>query len=308
MGELEQEKALVAEIENSDQKYLSELKTTISEQNAELEAFRADVAEGNAKLERLEEKLQELNLHKQEATSAIDQAQRLIHIQKNSTRAEVFRLKDELETLENLHLWRAVKVHPDLLEFVYASTYQVSIPCIKFKTLVERLDVRRLDNVTMKLKDAFPQLSDLMLRMARQIIICDTGSTNIRKVVQRLGDYWASCAQLRSQLKLVAIKYPLSVEITPPAQDGTSGFNTIATIIFPNVKAKAFVSFKFDLETFSSWPMSISATKCEVEVAYGPIERDTIFNAVMGRLGQATPAENHACLLDACIEAMDQYT
>jgi hypothetical protein len=111
MGELGQEKALVAEIENSDQKYLSELKVTISEQksvllfilfrnldltkrgSAELEAFRADVAEGNAKLERLEAKLQELDLHKQEATSAVDKAQRLIHIQKNSTRAEVFRLK-----------------------------------------------------------------------------------------------------------------------------------------------------------------------------------------------------------------------
>ena len=97
--------------------------------------------------------------------------------------------------------------------------------------------------------------------------------TPVSQVVQRLGDYWASCAQLRSQLKLVAIKYPLSVEIPPPAQDGTSGFNAIATIIFPNVKAKAFVSFKLDLDTFSSWPMSIRATKCEAEAAYGPIER-----------------------------------
>jgi hypothetical protein len=77
---------------------------------------------------------------------------------------------------------------------------------------------------------------------------------------------------LRSQLKLVAIKYPLSVEITPSAQDGTSGFNAVATIMFPGAKAKALVSFILDMETFSSWPMSIGATKCEVEVAYGPIE------------------------------------
>src|ERR1700691_320056 len=88
---------------------------------------------------------------------------------------------DELETLENLHLWRAVKVHPDLLEFVYASTYRFLIPCIKFKPVVEKLDVRRLD-VTMKLKDAFPQLSDLMLRMAKQIIIRDKDNKSIRKV------------------------------------------------------------------------------------------------------------------------------
>lgn len=34
MNELKQEKTLVAEIENSDQKYLSELKNTISEQKS----------------------------------------------------------------------------------------------------------------------------------------------------------------------------------------------------------------------------------------------------------------------------------
>lgn len=61
--------------------------------SAELEAFHADVAEGNAKLERLEEKLQELSAEKQEASTVIEEAERLIHIQKNSTNAEVFRLK-----------------------------------------------------------------------------------------------------------------------------------------------------------------------------------------------------------------------
>jgi hypothetical protein len=77
---------------------------------------------------------------------------------------------------------------------------------------------------------------------------------------------------LRSQLKLVAIKYPLSIEITQPAQTGTAGFKAIATIMLPNIEAKAFVSFILDTATFSSWPMSIGATKCEVEVVYGPIE------------------------------------
>jgi hypothetical protein len=84
-----------------------------------------------------------------------------------------------------------------------------------------------------------------------------------------------------------------------------SDFNATAMIIFLNIKAKVFVCFKLNLDTFSSWPMSISATKCKVEAAYGPI---IILNAVIGRLGQATPVDNHACLLDACIEAMAQYT
>jgi kinetochore protein Spc7/SPC105 len=51
-----------------------------------------------------------------------------------------------------------------------------------------------------------------------------------------------------------------------------SGFNAMATIIFPNIKAKAYISFCLDSETFSSWPMLIGATKCQVEVVYGPIQ------------------------------------
>jgi hypothetical protein len=70
----------------------------------------------------------------------------------------------------------------------------------------------------------------------------------------------------------VAIKYPLSIETTPLAQDSTPAFKATATVVFPNIKAKAYISFIFDLETFSSWPMSIASTKCEAKVAYGPIE------------------------------------
>lgn len=61
--------------------------------SAELETFRADVTEGNAKLERLQEKMQELAAQKQDANKAIEEGRRLIHIQKNSTRAELFKLK-----------------------------------------------------------------------------------------------------------------------------------------------------------------------------------------------------------------------
>lgn len=164
-----------------------------------MEAFRADVAEGNAKLDRLKDKLQELALQKQEANGAIEEAQRAIHVQKNSTRAEVFRLKgdirfvsveqiaaqfriDELASLEDLHLWRATKIQPDLLEFIYASTYKVSIPCLKFQPLVEQLDVKRLDSVKTKVKDAFPHLTDFMSRMATQRVAQVDGTPNARKV------------------------------------------------------------------------------------------------------------------------------
>lgn len=58
-----------------------------------LDEFRAEVAEANAKLERLEEKLRDLEIEKSETMTSIDASQRTLHIQKNSTQAEALRLK-----------------------------------------------------------------------------------------------------------------------------------------------------------------------------------------------------------------------
>lgn len=98
-----------------------------------------------------------------------------------------------------------------------------------------------------------------------------TSANAYPKIIQRLSDYWSSCTQLRGQLRLLAVKYPLGVTVLQ-AQNGMSGFKVTATIVFRNVKAKALVSFILDMQTFASWPMSIGATNCEVDVIYGPIE------------------------------------
>ncbi len=34
---------------------------------------------------------------------------------------------------------------------------------------------------------------------------------------------------------------------------------------------------------------------------------DAILSAILNRLSQVTPADSHGCLLDACIEATEQY-
>lgn len=51
------------------------------------------MSEAKAKLARLEEKQAEFEAQKQENSSAILQAERVIHIQKESTSAEVLKLK-----------------------------------------------------------------------------------------------------------------------------------------------------------------------------------------------------------------------
>ncbi|KAI0961141.1 hypothetical protein AcV7_000323 [Taiwanofungus camphoratus] len=306
ISELEQEQADIAEIENSDQDYLNELKTSIAEQNIELETFRADVSESRAKLQRLEEKLAEIESQKQEVSVAIAQAQHIAHIQQESTSAEVFRLKDELEALQELHLWRVAKITSGVVEVIYASRYQVSIPCIKYKPSLVKANVCRTKNARTRERDPFPQFTDLALQTARQLIIESSQETNIQKIMERLGDFWSSCAQVRSQLCFLAVKYPLSVEAVQNTKTASTELRARVTVLFPAMKGKAYISFILDLQTYSTWPISINSLRSEVEIAYGLIDQRNILNAVRSRLAQANYADNHGCLLDACIEATEQ--
>ncbi|KAG1834429.1 Spc7 kinetochore protein-domain-containing protein, partial [Suillus variegatus] len=301
LRELEQEQVDVAELENCDQDYLNELKATIQEQSIALEAFRADVDEGKAKLDRLQEKLEEIETQKLETTNAIQVAERQVQVQKNSTHVEVFRLKDELEALQNLHMLQVTKIVPELFEFRYASSYDVSIPCENFCPLVKEVSITRVQNAKLKYKDAFPALSPLMLKTASSLITRSDGNLSI---VERLGDYWSACSQLLAQLKLVAIKYPVSIT---HGEDDDSGFTATVTVMLPSKKAKALISFIFNTGTFSSWPISIQSMQCDVKVAYGPVQRDTLQEAILGRLRETTVADNYGCLLDACTVALDCY-
>ena len=111
MAELEKEEEEVAEIESCDQEYLNDLKTSLAVQryesalfgfvpgvtpcsfSTELDAYRADVSEAMAKLERLNMRSTELDEDQKEAQGAIAECERIIQIQNNSTKEEVFRLK-----------------------------------------------------------------------------------------------------------------------------------------------------------------------------------------------------------------------
>jgi hypothetical protein len=180
-------------------------------------------------------------------------------------------------------MWKATKVLPELFEFTYASSYCVSIPCINFRPVVADIQIKRAENAQAKHKEVSPLLSALVLRTANQLVtrhgaqgireVRISANTNLYavdrrrwQIVQRLGDYWSSCSQLQAQLKLVSIKFPLSIEETP------AGFSATATILFPNLKAKALISFILDTPIFSSWPVLIQSIRCDVKVAYGPIE------------------------------------
>ncbi|KAJ7169443.1 Spc7 kinetochore protein-domain-containing protein [Mycena filopes] len=301
MRELEQQQAEVAEIENSDQDYLNELKASIAEQNVEVEALQAEVAESNAQLQWLQERLDELELQKRQARSAIGDANRILHIQKNSTHAELFRLKEELTSLQDLHMFRATTVLPELFEYEYASQFRVTIPCRNFKPIPGKVEISRLQP-SRSLPDDFPVLSRYFLDHAGRQIPNGKGTTT-RKIVESLADYWSACSQVRAQLFQLTIKYPVEIEVLPSGQ----GFRAKASVLFPAAKAKAHVYFVFSPDAFSRWPITIGFLQHDVQIVYGSIEQSSISNVLSERLDQAGPADNYGCLLDACIGAQELY-
>ncbi|KAI0257325.1 Spc7 kinetochore protein-domain-containing protein [Lactifluus subvellereus] len=307
--EFEEEQRIAAEIENCDQEYLSELKATLSEQGAALDEFRAEVAEANAKLERLEEKLRDLEIEQSDTKASIEASQRTLHIQTNSTQAEAFRLKDELAALEDLHLWHISRVHADLFEFVYASRFHVHIPCVKFKPLKDQIRITKTKEMLLRFKDQFPRFTDLSIKVAQQRLASSFSNLSIKQIVQDLGDFWLGCAQLRTHFAFLSIKYPVSVDPHPPRSDGDlQGLVATATVLLPSVKAKLYVSFVLDTDTLWAWPTSIGNIDCKIEKAYGPdVDIENIRTAVLQRMSKSTPDDNHACFLDACIEATLEY-
>ncbi len=75
---------------------------------------------------------------------------------------------DELATLEQLHLWHTANVHADLFEFVYASRFNVHIPCLNFKPLKNRIRITKTKEMLSKVKDQFPRFTDLTIKVAQQ--------------------------------------------------------------------------------------------------------------------------------------------
>jgi len=306
MKENEKEAEEVADIEQCDQEYLMELKTSIAEQSSELDVFRTEVAETTAKLERLKERSAEIEAEQKEARDAISDCERIIQIQKNSTKEEVFQLKEKLDALQELHLWRATRIAPDMTQFTYAARYTVSIPCIRFKPVPSKVTISRLAPPLHKRRDPYPHLSDLTLHTAQARVSAMKGGITNRQILQFLSDFWTSVVQLRSQLDVLAVRYPVSVEAVEECGDTTPGFKAVTSVLFSKFKAKAFVKFIFDADTFSNWPMSLASTQCEVEVAYGHLDQQHIRGTVLQHLSQVNVENLHGCLLNACTDAVEQ--
>jgi kinetochore protein Spc7/SPC105 len=88
--------------------------------------------------------------------------------------------------------------------------------------------------------------------------------------VQTLGDFFLGISQIRTQLKLLSIKYPLDVSITPPLSNvGLVGIRATAMVLLPSVRGKVYVTFVFGGGVLVEWPGSVGMVGCEVSRGYG---------------------------------------
>jgi kinetochore protein Spc7/SPC105 len=177
---------------------------------------------------------------------------------------------DELEALQDLYMFKALRVTPDVFEYVLATQYQVTIPCNDFVPRNDLIGARYLPSAKAKFKDDYPRLTSFFVD-SLQHRIRHSRAVSIKQIVRTLADYYSSFAQIRTQLRHISIKYPVHIEVSAPNADRRT-FSLNVTLLFPSVKGKASISLIFDEHTCWQWPSAIGTLKWDTNVVYGPIK------------------------------------
>lgn len=70
----------------------------------------------------------------------------------------------------------------NLIEFVYASKYHVSLPCKNYKPVLQQATIMRTKQAKLKERDAFPHFTDLIIRTARSLLTESDEKLEIKQV------------------------------------------------------------------------------------------------------------------------------
>jgi hypothetical protein len=92
-------------------------------------------------------------------------------------------------------------------------------------------------------------------------------------VFLRLFRAQATFGQGTPNCAFLSIKYPVFVDPYSESSQGDDvhqGLVATATVLLPRVKAKLYVSFILDTDTFWGWPAAIGNVDCTIKKAYGP--------------------------------------
>ncbi|CAE6463533.1 unnamed protein product [Rhizoctonia solani] len=295
-AQLAAERAAVEAAKDCDPEIMSELKVGIAEQSAQIESYKTDIQSSTAKLEKLKAKLEEAETDKRTL-----QGQIRLHQDKLDAlhpTVEVVNLREEFEKLQRLHLWHAVKLEEKFIELRYDDHYRVQMECVAFKPIPSGCRILVIPPKG-KQTDEFPVLSELVLDLA-QAMIRQAINLNLKKVVRMLGRLWTSVSHLRCNLRLLAMKYPVTITRT----ECGFGFKATTRVRFPSAKGLAKITFVSEEQHIRDWGKQLNTLGVNVDVVFGNLDCNLLVDVIRERLSDAIIEESYGLLLDACADAI----
>lgn len=86
-------------------------------------------------------------------------------------------------------------------------------------------------------------------------------------MTQNVGQWWSSVQQLRSELRLLNLRYPTAYRV-----DETNTLHSSTAMVLPETRSKVKLNFSITTDMLSTWPFSVSALGVDIEVVYGNVE------------------------------------
>ena len=84
--------------------------------------------------------------------------------------------------------------------------------------------------------------------------------------VQRVGHLWTAAQRLRGEMRLLALRYPVTFE------ESTSSAKAILAVVFQSIKSKVDLSFDLTPELLARWPAALANVPVSAKTVYGPAE------------------------------------
>ncbi|KAG8763854.1 hypothetical protein FRC11_011002 [Ceratobasidium sp. 423] len=295
-AQLAAERAAVEAAKDCDPEIMSELKVGIAEQSAQIESYKADIQSSTVKLEKLKAKLEEAETDKQALQDQIRVHQGKLDALHPTV--EIVNLREEFEKIQRLHLWHAVKLEEKFIELCYDDHYRVQLQCVAFKPIPSGCRILVIPPKG-KQTDEFPVLSELVLDLA-QAIIRHATDLNLKKVVRMLGRLWTSVSHLRCNLRLLAMKYPVTIT----RADCGFGFRATTRVRFPGAKGLAKITFVAEEQHIRDWGKQLNTLGVQADVVFGKLDSNLLVDVIRERLSDAIIEESYGLLLDACADAV----
>ncbi|EIW69319.1 hypothetical protein TREMEDRAFT_71597 [Tremella mesenterica DSM 1558] len=320
--ELGKEREMVKAVAECDQEELADFRAAIAEQNIQIAGFTTELSDGQIKLGTLTTKLDELRDKKSELLMAITTARNMCD---RFTRSDVIRLRDEYDSLQHLHQWRIVHLSPSSLELTYDNEINLCFSAKDFHPDLSSINITLIDvgegkkasssGITLpyighgekkgprgrggiSMEGLFEVFLNSMESFKKE---CNT----LPLLIQRIGQLWSSIQRLRSELRLVNLRYPLSYTLSSTSLSPLLQVRTC--LVFPAMRSKVEVTFNLTGETVSGWPGSLANVEVDVETVYGSVEAASLKGVMKETLATVRPEGYLGAFLQACVDAQSLY-